>query len=199
MASVCGHCKFMNDATDFRITQQTVEPKTQTSIFALHCTACVTWTSVSVTWLICLAMLSTVFIVAAQPCSVNPCQNGGTCIRMGHLFRCNCRPGYYGYRCQFAHGTMITFLYVWFWFVVHRHLFVWVWDRSWVFFVAEFFAMVIFDSRGISWNVPGENTKTDIFTVFCQQEIRDVEWTWTAFWSWCNSKRGRSDINRDLL
>ena len=50
------------------------------------------------------------------------------------------------------------------------------------FFVAEFFAMVIFDSRGISWNVPGENTKTDIFTVFCQQEIRDVEWTWTAFW-----------------
>jgi len=35
-----------------------------------------------------------------QPCASNPCQNGGTCIPEGNGFRCECRGGFTGPRCQ---------------------------------------------------------------------------------------------------
>ncbi|NXO21530.1 SNED1 protein, partial [Cisticola juncidis] len=37
-----------------------------------------------------------------QPCSKNPCRNGGSCTRDEESFHCACRPGFKGWLCQLA-------------------------------------------------------------------------------------------------
>jgi len=39
-------------------------------------------------------------LLARDPCASNPCANGGTCIAEGNSFRCECRGGFGGPRCQ---------------------------------------------------------------------------------------------------
>ena len=37
-----------------------------------------------------------------EKCNSSPCINGGTCINVGHSYRCECTQGFYGRQCQFG-------------------------------------------------------------------------------------------------
>ncbi|XP_048243892.1 uncharacterized protein LOC124147512 isoform X2 [Haliotis rufescens] len=45
-------------------------------------------------------VVGSVFCFEPNPCYTNPCQNGGTCIKDGYGFTCNCADGYSGPSCQ---------------------------------------------------------------------------------------------------
>lgn len=46
---------------------------------------------------------SAIFYTAdVSPCSLSPCEHGGTCVRQGltQNYVCNCRPGFSGSLCE---------------------------------------------------------------------------------------------------
>ena len=53
----------------------------------------------AVLWFI---LFTRVFLfLAVNPCSEEPCQNGGTCgVLAGEFYHCECPGGYYGKNCQ---------------------------------------------------------------------------------------------------
>ena len=70
------------------------------SIFALHCTYNVDCSVLPVAGVVdCIVVAA----LRRRRCRTVTCHNGGRCINIGRFsFRCICRPGYWGTRCQFS-------------------------------------------------------------------------------------------------
>ena len=47
-----------------------------------------------------LVLSSLVFIVESKACDENPCGEGNKCVERGRRFKCQCKPGLYGKRCN---------------------------------------------------------------------------------------------------
>ena len=45
-------------------------------------------------------VLSLFFFISDNRCSPNPCANGGKCVGNSYGYKCICRPGYSGNKCQ---------------------------------------------------------------------------------------------------
>jgi len=40
------------------------------------------------------------FVVSVNRCSPNPCKNNGKCVANGYGYKCYCKPGYSGSKCE---------------------------------------------------------------------------------------------------
>ena len=55
-----------------------------------------------------------VYFPVYDPCSENPCHNGGACIRSGNDYECKCQPGFTGKNCMSSKRYFISRIVVYY-------------------------------------------------------------------------------------
>ena len=65
---------------------------------------------------------SLVFIVESKACDGNPCGEGNKCIERGRRFKCQCKPGLYGKRCNKGELHCMWSIMIWLSFLTRLYI-----------------------------------------------------------------------------